>query len=61
MICYSADENPKLSDKHKQNRLDLVQDFIEKPAEYWRNIVFTDEFQLNISKSDVLENIILKS
>lgn len=48
----TARNKPFISPVNKSKRLAFAKAYVDKPQEYWDNVLFTDESKFNVSESD---------
>lgn len=48
----AARKKPFISEKNRQKRLEFAKSYIDKPMEFWKNVIFSDESKFNIFGSD---------
>jgi len=48
----AARKKPFINDKNRQKRLGFAKAYINKPMEFWKNVIFSDESKYNIFGSD---------
>jgi transposase len=47
-----ARNKPFISENNKQKRLEFAKNHLDKPIDFWRSVLFTDESKFNIHESD---------
>lgn len=47
-----ARNKPFINDRNKKKRLDFAREHLKKPADYWKDVIFTDESKFNVFSSD---------
>lgn len=45
-------KKPFISEVNRQKRLQFAKDYVDKPVEFWKNVIFSDESKFNIFGSD---------
>uniref|UniRef100_A0A8C7X7Z9 Transposase Tc1-like domain-containing protein n=1 Tax=Oryzias sinensis TaxID=183150 RepID=A0A8C7X7Z9_9TELE len=51
-IGYTARCKPLISLKNRKARLDFAKKHLKKPAQFWKNILWTDETKINLNQND---------
>ncbi|CAJ0932845.1 unnamed protein product [Ranitomeya imitator] len=49
---FTARCKPLISIKNKKARLDFAKKYLKKPAQFWKNILWTDETKINLYQND---------
>ncbi|GFU57374.1 transposable element Tc1 transposase [Trichonephila clavipes] len=45
-------KKPLITERNRLKRLEFAKEYINKPIDFWKNIIFSDESKFNIFKSD---------
>ncbi|KAG2467586.1 TCB1 transposase, partial [Polypterus senegalus] len=48
---------PLISLKHRKARLDIAKEHLKKPAQFWKNILWTDETKINLYQNDCKKKV----
>lgn len=51
-IKQSGEKKPFMNDANRQKRLEFAKMYLNKPIEFWKNVIFSDESKFNIFYSD---------
>ncbi|GFV57606.1 transposable element Tc1 transposase [Trichonephila clavipes] len=45
-------KKPLITERNRLKRLEFAKEYINKPIDFWKNVIFSDESKFNIFKSD---------
>ncbi|GFX95448.1 transposable element Tc1 transposase [Trichonephila clavipes] len=48
----SPRKKPLITERNRLKRLEFTKEYINKPIDFWKNVIFSDESKFNIFKSD---------
>ena len=49
---FTTRRKPFISPKNRQARLDFAQKHLNKPAQFWKSVLWTDETKINLYQND---------